>query len=387
MKKYFKLPVLIVCMGLFATGFSSCDDDDDAIDTTKEEQLKPIVDNYVNNVVIATYKNLADASLDLYDKLKALKADKTDANVKAAADAWKESREHWELSEAFLFGAVDDYGIDPHIDTWPLDEEGFKRVMDSKDILANLDKEDGDLQAIEHFDESLLGFHGLEYILFKNGAEKSASEITSDELIYAVAVGGDLRNNCVRLEAAWAGINNVTAAKKQLIEAKGLVVVDEETQRPYGDAMLNPEGTAYVNTLGAAAHILEYAFVIADEVGNVKIGTAANESASDEDKNYIESPYSHNSLKDFTDNIQSIENAYYGKAYGKQGASISEYIASVDADADKAVKDAITASYAAIKAIPAPFDFASAEADKAVEVIGETLAKALTRAKSVLYED
>jgi len=94
-------------------------------------------------------------------------------------------------------------------------------------------------------------------------------------------------------------------------------------------------------------------------------------------------------LQDFTDNIQSIENAYLGKAYGKDGASISSYIASVDQAADQAVKDAIEASYAAIKAIPFPFEknYTSAEADKAVEVIGTTLAKALTNAKMVLMEN
>lgn len=392
MEKYFKFAVYLFSLTMLALPFTSCSDDDDPVidPEDKEAALKPIVENYVNNIVIVTYKNLADASSGLYDKLKALKADKTDANVKAAAEAWKISREHWELSEAFLFGPVDDFGVDPHIDTWPLDVEGFKRLMNNKSILEQLEKEDGELGSIiKDSDESLLGFHGIEYILFKDGEPKSASEITADEMIYAVAVGNDLRNHCIILEASWAGKDNVSEAKRKLIESNGLTVVEEDSNRPYGELMFNPEGTVFKSVVNAASHILEYAFVIADEVGNVKIGRAANEVADDEDRNYIESPYSHNSLKDFKDNIIGIENAYLGKAYGKEGQSISSYIAGLDADADEAVKAAIEASYKALDAIPAPFsrNYTSAEADKAVEVIGETLAKALTRAKTVLFEN
>jgi uncharacterized iron-regulated protein len=79
-----------------------------------------------------------------------LQADKTNANVVAAAEAWKETRKHWELSEAFLFGAVADFGIDPHIDTWPLDEVQFKKLLVTKDFMDQLASEDGDLWA-SHF--------------------------------------------------------------------------------------------------------------------------------------------------------------------------------------------------------------------------------------------
>lgn len=392
MKRFLRLPVYLACVAFATVGFSCSDDNDDntGVDEidAKTEALKPVVENYVNNVVIATYTKLADATIDLQDKIEALQADKTNANVAAAAEAWKETREHWELSEAFLFGAVADFGIDPHIDTWPLDEVQFKKLLVTKDFMEQLAGEDGDLWASQYLGISLLGFHGIENILFENGTTKDASSISDEEMHYAVAVGGDLRNQCVRLEAAWVGLDNVSSYKQNLIEEKELEIGRTSSEMSYGEEMLKAgeAGSGYRTVTAAAAQILEYAFGIADEVGNVKIGTAANESASDEDKNYIESPYSFNSLVDFKDNIQSIENAYYGKAYGVEGASISEYIASVDAAADQAVKDAITASYAAIEAIPYPFaqNYTSAEADNAVTVIGETLAKALTNAKTVL---
>lgn len=380
-------------MALSVIGFGCSDDDDDPVDETdpKTEALKPVVENYVNNIVIATYNKLADATIDLQEKIEALKADKTNANLEAAANAWKDTRKHWELSEAFLFGAVADFGIDPHIDTWPLDEVQFKKLLVNKDFMEQLAGEDGDVWASQYLGISLLGFHGIENILFAEGATKDVSIITDAEMDYAVAVGGDLRNQCVRLEAAWAGLDNVTSAKQALIEEKELEIGRTSSEMSYGEEMLKAgeAGSGYRTVTAAATQILEYAFVIADEVGNVKIGTAANESASDEDKNYIESPYSYNSLEDFKDNIQSIENAYLGTAYGVSGASVSEYLAGVNADADKAVKDAIAASYAAIEKIPYPFakNYTSAEADEAVTVIGETLANALTKAKSALLAE
>ncbi|WP_080904620.1 imelysin family protein [Parabacteroides sp. Marseille-P3160] len=393
MKKYLILPLYLICIALSTSIFVGCNDDDDPIETDpKAEVLTPVVENYVNNIVIATYKNLSDETILLYEKLEALKKEKTDANIKAATDAWLSAREHWELSEAFLFGAVSDseLSIDPHIDSWPLDVEGFNKLLNNAGFMESLAKEDGSVWAADHLGFSLLGFHGIEYILFEEGKPKSASKITENELIYATAVAGDLRNQCVRAETAWAGIDNVSAKKQELVEDFELVVKRSTSAfSSYGEEMLNAgkPGSPYVTVTSAASYILEYAFVIADEVGNTKIGTAANESASEEDKNYIESPYSYNSLTDFTNNIKSIENAYLGTAYGVKGASISEYIASVNPEADKAVKDQIAASYAAIKAIPFPFDYTSTQADAAVKVIGTDLAKALKDAKAVLLQE
>ena len=39
-----------------------------------------------------------------------------------ACNAWITAREPWEESEAFLFGPVDELGLDPNMDSWPLDQ-------------------------------------------------------------------------------------------------------------------------------------------------------------------------------------------------------------------------------------------------------------------------
>lgn len=53
----------------------------------------------------------------------------TQAAVSAACDSWKTARKDWEWSEAFLFGAAGDYEIDPHIDTWPVDQTALVQLL------------------------------------------------------------------------------------------------------------------------------------------------------------------------------------------------------------------------------------------------------------------
>ncbi|MDR1707545.1 MAG: peptidase M75 [Prevotella sp.] len=364
-------------------GTVSCSDSEDNTGNENQEILEKAVPQYVNNVVITTYKSLADETIDLYEALVALKASKTDANVRKAADEWIATRKYWELSEAFLFGAAADFGIDPHIDTWPLDKTALTSLLNNSDYLASMDSEDGPAWAGEKLGPSLLGFHGIEYILYANGNVKSASQITNNELIYAVAVAGDLRNQCIRLEAAWAGLTNVSAEKQELIEEFELGVT-MGNKSYYGADMINAgnAGSTYRTILDANEAIIEGCVTIADEVATMKIG----KPHTGVDPNYLESPYSYNSKVDFIDNIKSIQNAYLGGVdASNRGISVSDYIKIIDPVLNTKVVDAITYAIAKIEAIPYPFDtnYSSTQAKAAMDACNE-LADILTEAKVAL---
>ena len=81
-----------------------------------------------------------------------------------------------------------------------------------------LEGEDGIAYAGAKLGAELLGFHGIEFILFRDGKNRTAAALKANEdheafagmtvtgaqeLIYATAVAGDLRDNCYRLYAAW----------------------------------------------------------------------------------------------------------------------------------------------------------------------------------------
>ena len=139
-----------------------------------EEVLSPIAANYVDVVVIPTYKALYERNKALLASIEALAENPTDEGFKAACEAWLEARQPWEESEAFLFGPVDAEGLDPNMDSWPLDQNAIVQLLESGNWdEMNWDEEDDDA-AIEEA-QSVRGFHTLEFLLFKDGNPRKAN--------------------------------------------------------------------------------------------------------------------------------------------------------------------------------------------------------------------
>lgn len=396
MKKIFKMPVYVALGVMTATGFVSCDKENNNEITglyTKEQALNDAVIPYVDNTVVSTYRSLADGALKLMNACNEAKeafgTDNTKAQQKIdeAGNYWKESRKYWELSEAFLFGAASDYNIDPHIDSWPLDKAAMEQLLNNSGMMAAIG-EGGGTYVSANLGYGLLGFHAIEYMLFQLDNTGYVSESRKVEtldrngMIYMAAVAEDLCFQCIRLEASWAGMENVTEEKQNILTEKEL-----EPTFNYGQSMKNAGkgGSKYVNYTDAAQEIIQGCIDIADEVRGQKIGKPAKGSSED-DKNYIESPYSLNSITDFADNIRSISNAYQG--INDTGKSISDYVASVNPEKDKAVKNAIDKAIAAIQKMPEPFakhatEKTSTDAMEAIDV----LITALEEVNKILTEN
>ena len=388
MKSILKTSAFIAMSAIMATSVTSCDDNNGENTgdlSAKEQTLKDAVTPYVNNTVIPTYKSMADAAIKLMNACNEAKekfeSDKEGAQQKIteAGNYWKESRKYWELSEAFLFGAAADYNIDPHIDSWPLDKEALEQLLNNTDMMNAIGKGGGSYVSA-NLGYGLLGFHAIEYMLFQLTSDETESEpraiskFDNNQMIYMAAVAEDLCFQCIRLEASWAGMDNVTKEKQDILTENEL-----EPTFNYGESMLNAGqgGSKYVNYTDAAQEILQGCIDIADEVAEQKMGRPANGS-SEEDKNYIESPYSLNSIVDFADNIRSIQNAYQGSKDGDK--SVSDFIASVNAEKDKELKDAITAAITAIGKIPEPF------AENATKQATKDAINAVTKVSDLLSE-
>lgn len=360
---------------------ASCEDQTGADGdlSAKEKAFKAAMTPYINNTVVPTYKGMADNAIAMSDACNAISEASTVTVdlVKAAGKAWNQCRDYWEKSEAFLYGAAADYNIDPHIDSWPLD----KVQMDL--LLANI--RNGQEWAVEMLGYGLLGFHSVEYMLYELSADGKTSnphntDYSEEELIYMCAVAEDLRNQCVYLYASWAGMDN--------IDDRYLAILEEAELEPsydYGWGMINAgqAGSRYKTYQEAAEDLVQGCIDIADEVGNVKIGTP-NKASTESDRNYIESPYSLNSIVDFVGNIISIRNCYQGSNEGD--ASVSDWIATVNPDLDNRVKAKIQESIDAISAIPEPFaeSATGAAADKAVTVVGTELVDVLEEVYAAL---
>ena len=139
-----------------------------------DETLDPVVKQYVDNVILPTYKDLMEKNIALDDAVRAFQKNPSNTGFSSCCNAWLSAREPWESSEAFLFGPVADMGLDPNMDSWPLDQVGIVGVLNSQDwnsIMWNgeYDEESKDIEGAQN----LRGFHTLEYLIFKDGRART----------------------------------------------------------------------------------------------------------------------------------------------------------------------------------------------------------------------
>lgn len=139
-----------------------------------EAGMRPVVEQYVDAVVLPTYADLARKNAALYDTVVALGNAPSNAAFAAACEAWLNAREPWETSEAFLFGPVDELGLDPNMDSWPLDQDAIVKILTSGNY-DQLNWNDGDDDDAIEAAQSLRGFHTLEFLLFKNGTPRTVN--------------------------------------------------------------------------------------------------------------------------------------------------------------------------------------------------------------------
>jgi hypothetical protein len=418
MKKYFYLPVAVLMGALTATSCSSDDDNDEnttefnivttapavdednypantvqanysnkafgqtAIDAcatlvseltkanttiatsklseAQEAYLRKVLENLVTNVIVPTYTKLADDVEDLEKTLNGLTVSTiTQAQIDKACADFKDARQNWERSEAFLGGAASDFSIDPTIDSWPLDRAEL------------LDYFKGGMTAEIEDESTILGFHALEFILFRNGQNRKVSELQgndtytnyenvsgADELKYAQQVCRLLKERCFQLQVAWEGEKN--QSRVSVVKAAGLGYTTENGLT-YGDnlarAGISGSKSTFPTLQAAIAQVLSddegSCVAIGNEVGTAKIANPFSAG----DIAYVESPYSYNSIADFRDNIRSIRNVWLGSTDKKANQySFHTFFASVGkASVNTAVEGAYVASIAGISNMPAPF--------------------------------
>lgn len=330
---------MAIVAALTATGFASCSSDDDA-DTT-----------VVNG---------------------------TQAALDQACQDWKTARADWENTEAFLFGAADIYSIDPHTDTWPVAANDLADVLRDPQAMGNLDN------FIKTANSGILGYHGLEYVLFRQGQPRQISQITNLEYDYICAVAKDLYCATATLEAAWDSKESNAERQKIAKEyvSSHLAIDDDGNQegvlegfQNYGKAFKTPGTGDWETALDATLEIISGCQDIIGEVGQSKIGLPY----TGEDATYIESPYAYNSITDFYDNIISCKNALYGKkgATTPDEKSLIYFCQHADNTALAAQAGNVTAKLDAalskINGMKAPFAiyFNDASCKTAIDALGE----------------
>ncbi|HRG28410.1 MAG TPA: imelysin family protein [Chitinophagales bacterium] len=330
-----KLTSLVFIAALF--GFSSCKDDNPT--DINNYDFQPILGHLSQNVITETYIDLHAKSELLVDAVTTLQTDATTSNLEAARQAWRNTRKPWEQSEGFLFGPVSTNGIDPSIDSWPVNVVDLEAVLSSGAVLTK--------SYIDGLEGTLKGFHTIEFLLWGENGDKTIDAFTPREFEYLIATSQSLESDTYNLQNSW----NPTGENFQ-----------------YEIAMAGESGSMYISQKSAMQEIINGMIAIADEVANGKI----YDPLSQLDITLEESRFSANSKEDFKDNIRSIQNLYDGK-YLMDGSGISDFIISKDADLDAHIKAEIQASIDLIDAIPGTFTQAIFDNPAAIEAAQESV--------------
>ena len=328
----------------------------------QEAYLRKVLETLVGNVIVPTYTQLADDVEDLEKTLNGLTVNSiTQAQIDKACADFKQARQNWERSEAFLMGAASDFDIDPTIDSWPL----------NRSLLLNYFNNGMNDEMLE--DATILGFHALEFILFRNGQNRKVAELQGNdtytnfekitgaqELAYAQTICALLKQRCFQLQVAWEGETAANAARVAVVKAAGLDMTTA-AGLSYGEnlkqAGVSGSKSTFPTLKDAIAQVLSAdegsCVAICNEVGTAKIANPFSAG----DIAYVESPYSYNSITDFRDNIRSIRNVWLGSTDKKANDySFHTFFASVKSDkVNTAVESNYVGAIEGISNMPTPF--------------------------------
>lgn len=332
MKKIFLKSSLLTVLFM---SYVSCNNDDNKSSSSQEvynPEYTAAIANISNEVIIKTYYDLNQKAMELTEAIQDLAATTDATHLEMAKQAWANTRKPWEQSEGFLYGPVDSEGIDPAIDTWPVDVEAMNNILNSSQAIT---------PELIASNAEARGFHLIEFLLWGENGNKTPEQITARQKEYLVAAAQDLQHNTQALYTGW-------------IPSGGNFV----------NNFLYPSinSDSYKSQKAVLVEITEGLITIADEVVTGKIQEVLDNGVVNE-----ESRFSNNSKADFADNIRSIQNIYLGDYATHQGNGLTDLVAVRNANLDNQIKQAITEAIAAIEAIPGTFTQAVTQNTASVE--------------------
>ena len=329
--------LLAVASGIIWT---ACSDNNDNVPAVDKVENTVILTDFSAQVAVPIYTNLAAKAASLYTDVQTLNASKSQSNLSKVQADWKAARELYEQSEAHLFGPVATDEVDPRIDTWPVNFTDLDQQLASGNPFTE--------EYINGLDDALKGFHPIEYLLFGKNGQKQAADLTSRELEYLIALSTNLRDLTTDCAAKWTVDGNYSA---------------EVSTAGNGSAVYSTQLAAFEEIVKAMADIC-------DEVGNGKL----KEPYDARNAALEESPFSGNSIVDFTNNIKGVRNVYTGK-FQTDGHGLDDLVKQHNLSLDAEINQKIEAAITALGNITVPFGTAittqTVQVENAMNTINE----------------
>ena len=269
---------------------------DPAPDTTVDFNTlqTTVITDFVNKVALSGYDLLRTKAATLNTAVITLNTTTTEDNLTTAKTAWKDLRGTWEQCEGYLFGPVEDNEYDPETDTWPVDYVQMDSLLNSSNALTVNDINNLSVR-------SLKGYHPIEYILFGQGASRTAASLTARQKLYVVSLSQHLKNVADNLYNDWAPSEGNYA---------GEVLTAGTTSN-----------TQFPKKQDVFIAITDGITAICDEVATGKM----YEPFITTNPAIVESPFSGTSAIDFKNNIMGAYNVYLGK-FVEDGAGLNDLV-------------------------------------------------------------
>ncbi|MFV0322145.1 MAG: imelysin family protein [Alphaproteobacteria bacterium] len=293
-----------------------------------------VVNNLTDNIVMSNYNYMEETAKKLVETTKELQADVSMPNLRKAQEAWRESRIGFEVAEAHLFGPVVSLGVDPALDSWPLDTE---QMAFSANIAKGIEGDDLE-KFVTSLNENVTGYHAVEYVLFGEENNKQPEDFTETELAYLVLLANIIDEKSVELKTAW--------------------LEETEDAGPAYAPLLktSAEGNdAYADTKSALEEYVSGMITIVDEVGTGKLIDPMGDSIATANPMLVESQYSWNSSTDFFWDIAGVWQVWYGDSAitGNEGLGIRDVVAAsneelaqkIDGQINKALETIVAISF------------------------------------------
>ena len=312
----------ILAFTLVSSTFISCKKDDDDETPVTTVSIQQIMDQFAAEVAFASYNDLANATADMHTHIQAFRTNPTASGLTQCKEDWKTVRQTWEQTESYLFGPAATENIDPRIDTWPVNFNDLETIINSSDVL--------DATYINNLDDALKGFHPAEYLLYGLTGNKTHVDFSARELEFLEALSLNLKSLTQELANGWN-------------PGAGSSFYHEFVTAGSGSSTFPSEVSAFEEMVNAMAGIC-------DEVANGKI----SEPFLAQDPTLEESPYSKNSLIDFTNNIKGVQNVYLCK-YDSDGKGLEDLVRAHNFSLDGDIKLKISNAITSLNNISVPF--------------------------------
>jgi uncharacterized iron-regulated protein len=314
--------LLAAAAGMLA--FSACKKDDKKTTTTTTVEVSDVLKSVATNVYVGTYNDLHGKTQQLRADIDAFTATPNSTNLEKCRNSWKVARSAWEQSESFLFGPVSTENIDPRIDTWPVDYNALDSVMNTANPLTET--------YVDGLPEGLKGFHPIEYLLFGLNGQKAPGDFSTRQREFLVGLAQNMQKLTQALASGW-DMGNATS-----------YYGDFTTAGVTGNNVYSTRRQAMVDAITAMAEIC-------GEVADAKI----KEPFDAQDPSLEESPFSGNSMIDFTNNINGVMNVYLGKYNGVDGIGIEDWMKLNNAQLDSKIKTAHANAINALNSVTVKF--------------------------------